>query len=654
MAAYDAIGKDPVRSAPSPRPGTPTSEEVRAQLERVLHSPGFVHAPRRQQFLIFVVEEVLAGRGDLLKEFVVASEVFGRRDTYDPAVDATVRVEARRVRERLEHYYSDGGAHDPVRLHLPLGTYTPTWERQEDLEPLEAPRETGAAAVPETHSDSQRPDRGARVARHPRPTVVLTVALLVTIVAGALFLSMAPLPGNRSSLVVLPFVALDEDPASVYLANGLYEDLTAELGRVGGLTVIGKTSAARLRRQGVDAAEVGRQLRVPAVLDGSVRRDDGRVRITARLVESGTGRQLWAESFDRPWRAILDIQRDVASAVAIALPRDRGPWSAPAVSRVTDDPEAWDAYLQARYMRDRHSQEGLEASVPLFERAVTLDPSYGGAWTGLGEALTMLAFHGLMPKDTAIPRARMALDRAIVLEPQSAEAHAARAWLALVHDWQWTEAERGFRLALAIAPGLARARQCYAFGLASRRRFDEALAQSRQAMALDPHSYAASNDLSVLLLFARRYDEAISQARDTLTLDPSLSIAHVNIGSALLGKGLPAEALKEFDRGMDTARFSTVLGRAGYAYAMLGREHDARAVLLRIHDTFGATDASPMERAYVYAGVGDRHATLAAIQQAVASHDGEAIFIDVQPFFDNLRGDPAFESLRARVGLTRR
>ena len=407
----------------------------------------------------------------------------------------------------------------------------------------------------------------------------MAAALLVIVAAGALFLSMAPLPGNRSSLGVLPFVALDGDPASVYLANGLYEDLTAELGRVGGLTVIGKTSAARLRQQGVDAAEVGRQLRVPAVLDGSVRRDDGHVRITARLVESGTGRQLWAESFDCPWRAILDIQRDVATAVAVALARDRGPVSAPAVSRVTDDPDAWDAYLQARYMRDRHNQEGLEASVPLFERAVALDPSYAAAWTGLGEALTMLAFHGLTPKDAAIPRARLALDRAIALEPQSAEAHSARAWLALVHDWQWAEAERGFRRALAIAPGLARARQCYAFGLASRRRFDEALAQSRQAMALDPHSYAASNDLSVLLLFARRYDEAIAQARDTLSLDPSLSIAHVNIGSALLGKGSPAEALREFDRGIDTARFSTVLGRTGYAYAMLGREHDARTML---------------------------------------------------------------------------
>ena len=646
MAVYDAVGQDPVRTVPSPRPGTPTSDEVRAQLERVLHAPGFVHAPRRQQFLRFVVEETLAGRGDQLKEFVVASDVFGRRETYDPAVDATVRVEARRVRERLEHYYSAEGARDPIRLHLPVGTYVPTWERQPGSVPHETPPVTPDAGPPV----EPRP-RATRRARH---TVAVTLSLAGIVASGALFVSMVPLPGNRSSLAVLPFVALDGDPSSLYLANGLYEDLTAELARVGGFTVIGRTSAARLRNEGADAAEVGRQLRVPAVLDGSVRREDGHVRITARLVESGTGRQLWAETFDRPWQAILEVQRDVSIAVAAAMARDRWPVPPAASSRVTDNPDAWDAYLQARYMRDRHDQQGLEASVPYFERAVALDPSYAAAWAGLGEALTTLAFHGLTPREEAVARAHEALDRAITLEPQAAEAHAARAWLALVHDWHWAEAERGFRRALAIAPGLARARQCYAFGLASRRRFDEALAQSRQAMALDPHSYAASNDLSVLLLFARRYDEAIAQARETLALDPSLTIAHVNIGSALLGKGSPADALAEFEVGIDTARFSTVLGRIGYAHAMLGREREARAMLLRIQETFGGPDASPIERAYVHAGIGDRRAALAAIEQAIAARDGEAIFIDVQPFFDGLRGDPRFESLRARVGLTSR
>lgn len=632
-----------------------SGEAVRAQLARVVASPGFAHAPRRQQFLQFVVEEALAGRGHGLKEFVVAAEVFGRRDTYDPAVDAAVRVEARRVRERLDAYYAAEGAADPIRIHLPVGTYAPAWT-------VASP--AGAGGTADGDARTPRPTaEPLQTARTGAPATSENRAWsgwfigLVTAVALATAGSMAWLarPGavRPGSLAVLPFSALDGREDSAYLASGLFEDLNADLSRVSGLTVIGRRSARTLQARGLESADVGRQLGVAAVLDGTVRREDDRVRITARLIDTESGRQLWAHAYDRPWQGILEIQRDVASAVSDALAGHFG-GLASGGRHMTANPEAWDAFLKGRYLRTRRTETGLRDAVPLFQHAVTLDPGYAEAWAALGEALTTEAFHGFAPKNDIVPQAREALDRAITLSPDLAGAHAARAWLALVYDWRWREAEEGFRRALALDPGLAQAHQMFAFGLASRSRFDEALAHSREATALDPHAYAASTDFAVLLLFARRYDAALDQARQSLRLDPALSLGHVVAGSALLGLGQVEQAIGEFGQASDSARFSTVLGRLGYAYAVSGRTQEARAILARLDAVFGDPKASPIERAYIHAGLGDRASALACLRDAVDAHDGEVIFLDVQPFFDTVRTDPAFRALRSRVGLDRR
>jgi TolB-like protein len=654
MATTSGLGAErPPACAPEPVP--PGPEAVRAQLSRILRSPGFVHAPRRQQFLAFVVEETLSGRGEALKEFVIAAEVFGRRDTYDPTVDAAVRVEARRIRERLDGFYAAEGATDPLRLVLPVGTYVPTWHRLPAASPTaeaagtDTPDPAGgpAAPAPPDAEASIRPSR-----RWSWTLTLLFLAVAVMVVGGMRWVS-RPRLGRPSSLAVLPFAALDGDTASTYLASGLFEDLTAELGHIDGLTVIGRRSAATLRQRGMEAVDIGRELRVPAVLNGTVRREDGKVRITVQLVETASGRQLWADTYDRPWQELLVIQRDVAESVARAMAGQVGVPTRTAPGQPTGNAEAWDAYLQGRYQRGRGTREGLQASVPLFERAVALDPDYASAWAALGESLITMAFHGFTTKTEAVPRARAALDRAISLSPELATAHAARAWLALVHDWQWPDAERGFRRALTLDPGLARARQMFAFGLASRKRLDEAIAQSREAMALDPLAYAASTDFPSLLLFARRYDEALAHARGVLRLEPTSSVAHVVAGSALLWKGAPDAGILEFQLALDSANFSTVLGRLGYAYAASGRHAEARGMLQRIDTTFGDPMASPVERAYVYAGLGDHAAALAALDRAVTARDGEVIFLDVQPFFDGLRADPAFQALRARVGLDR-
>jgi TolB-like protein/Tfp pilus assembly protein PilF len=631
-------------------------EAVRAQLARVLQSSGFSHAPRRQQFLTFVVEETLAGRGDTLKEFVVAAEVFGRRDTYDPTVDATVRVEARRVREHLDGYYARKGAADAVRIVLPIGTYTPRWHARETKAAVavgtEGPTPTallvGQAPSPQAGARRLTP----RLGSWSWQFVGLAGALAAVALGATLWLGRTG-PQNVPALVVLPFAAPDVDAPSAYLANGLFEDLTSELARARGLAVLGRRSAGELRRRGLTPVEIGRELNTPFVLDGTVHRVDGRVRVTARLIDAASGRQTWAETYERPWQDMLGLQRDLASAVTQALAGELGAPEVAPTGRQTTDALAWDAYLEGRYLRDQRTQDGLRASVPLFERAVALDPGYASAWAALGEALTTLAFHGLVPKGATVPRARAALDRAASLSPELAQAHAARAWLALVHDWHWRDAEQGFRRALTLDPTLAQARQMYAFGLATRRRFDEALAESQKAMAMDPRAYAASTDLAVLLFYARRYDESLHRAREALRLDPHNAVAHVVVGSALLGLGRADGAIHEFELGGNSAAFSHVLGRLGYAFAISGRPADAREALRRIDAAVGDSSTANVERAYVYAGLGDRAAALAALRRAVDARDGEVIFLDVQPFFDGLRGDPEFNALRARVGLDR-
>lgn len=499
------------RSAPSaPLAGPTDADAVLAELARVLATPQFAHAPRLSRFLRHVVTEGLAGRGDRLKEFAIAAEVFDRGPDYDPASDALVRVEAGRLRQKLQACYAALPEPPAVAIDLPKGGYVPVFTRRPDAPPTATPAQVPAAPP----------------ARRPTPALPSAFLVLATLVAG----------------IVVGAVA------------------TLGLG-------------------------------------------------------------------DRP-----------------AMPRPVNP---PA----SRDAEATAAYLRGRYLRQQMTPAGVAGSVPWFARAVARDPSFAEGWAALGEARATLLFHGLAPGESPA-RAKADITQALALAPELAEARGVLARLYLVYDWNWPAAEGEFLAALARAPSNARLRQWWAFALASRGRFDEALEQSRRALQLAPDAYVGTTDLAVLLLFARRDDEALAEARQVRALNPSLGVAHVVEGTCLAALRRYDEAVAAFVQGLgDDPRFSGVHGRLGYTYARLGRTEEARAQLDALARLHAPAPVPATDRALVLVGLGDRDGAIAALEEGFARREGEMTFFDVQPFFDPLRADPRFIALRRKAGF---
>lgn len=503
---------------PSPRPGPADAAAVQASLERILASSHFAHAPRLSRFLRYVVEETQAGRAQRIKEFTIAADVFDRGTDYDPASDAVVRVEASRLRQKLQAFYEGEGRFESLVIELPKGGYCPVMTPR----PATPTEPETAGATPSSPAVAAAP-----ASRHARRTWVVLAML-----AGGLLFG------------VVAMVALSDRPVAVATAGG------------------------------------------------------------------GTA----------------------------ADPTARSP--------------ANDPLLRGRYLRRQMTPASLEESVRWFERAAELDPTSAESWAALGEARATLLFHGLAPTGPGLRQAKDAIVKALALAPGLGEARGVLARLHLVYDRDWPAAEREFRDAIAGEPGNARLRQWFAFALVSRGRFDEALAESRRAQELSPDAYVGTTDLAVLLLFARRYDEALAQARQVHALNPSLGVAHVVEGMILAAMGRMDEALAAYARAADAdQKFTGVLGRMGYAYARSGRTALAREQLDALDRLYAPQPAPGTERALVLVGLADHDGAFAALDEALARHEGEMLFFDVNPLLDPLRGDPRFAELRRKAGL---
>lgn len=599
-------------------------EQAREALARVLASQTLVSAPRLRQLLRFLGESVLCGRPDDLKEYVIGCEVFGRGDSFDPRLDSVVRVEVRSLRIKLQRYYSGEGCQDPVLLDLPKGRYVPCFRYRAP----EPPR-TEIAAVPR---------RGVRLRAGLAAAGLLAAALALT----GWLVTRAPAP---ASIAVLPFSSLDSDLESRLLAEGLVEELTVALSRVPGLQVAGRLSASRFDPARDEAgAIVRRKLRVGWVLEGSLHRSGGRLRVAAHLTGGRDGRIVWSDVFEEDAADLLRVRNRMAQAIAAAL---RLPVGTAPLSR-DPGPEAFDAYLRGRYLRRRMTAEGMVQSVPWFEKAVQLEPGFTAAHAALADSYCMMAFHGLAPREPAAERARREARTAIDLDPRDARAHGALAWLAFTHDRNGPAAEQEFRRSIELDPNWASVREWFAFALAAQARFDEAVTETRKAAELEPLSFLTSNDAAGVLYFARRYEAAMQDARRALELDPHATQSHLLLGACLRAQGRPAEAAAELRLTLGPgAPPPEVAGRLGEACARSGNRAEAlRWLKFLLREPPHCTEA-----AYIELGLGDPEKALALLNQACDRNEGSSLFLRVEPLADPLRADARFATLLRRVGL---
>lgn len=459
-------------------------------------------------------------------------------------------------------------------------------------------------------------------------------------------------PDRIQSIVVLPLLNLSGDEDQEYFADGMTDELITTLAGIGSLRVISRTSAMRYKGTTKPLAEIARELNVEAIVEGEVLHSEGRVRITAQLIQASTDRHLWAKTYERDLRDVLTVQGDVAQAIAseiqIKLTRQE---QSSLTSKRPVDPEAYETYLKGYYFWNKRTEAGLRKSLGYFQQAVDRDPGYAPAYLGLAYAYNLLGGYSLLPSNEAFPQAEAAANKALKIDDALAGAHAALAVVMLFFDWDWAAAEREFKRALKLNPNDATAHEYYAEYFDTMGQPAEAIAEYQRARQLDPLSLDINAQLGRVYRDARHYDEAVDQCRKTLELDPNFTMAHWCLGLAYVGKKMYTDAIREFQKARVEGGCPCELAALGYTHAVAGNRDEALGILHQMKVLSQQSYPFACLTAEVYAGLGDKDRAFEWLNRAYKERDGQLTSLELDPFFDSLRSDPRFQNLMRRVGL---
>ncbi len=620
----------------------PTGPQVLEELQKILTSQKFTRAGRLATFLRFVVENAIEGKEDSLKESVLGIDVFGRDTSYDPRIDPVVRVEARRLRQRLEDYYREEGAADPVVIELPKGGYVPVF-RLADVPILEdSPAAGHAAPLAESRSRKQA-------------VLVFSGILLLLVLAGGGYWLYNRAGGNgtprQNSLLILPFSNLSSDEQNEYFSQGLTEELIDAVTRLEGVRVVAPSWAGGGDREQQVRELVARQ-GIGWILQGSARKSGDRLRITARLIETGAGTHVWAHSYERELRDIFSIQEEIAQAIANSLEVQlHMGWGEAPVRRQRTNLVAYNHYLNGRYQLKKFSRDGLLQSVEHFQAAIGQDPEYAPAYAGLSSAYTSLGYFRIMRSPDAFRKAQEAADRALSIDGRLGEAFACSGTLAALKDWNWKKAEEQLRRALELNPSSPDIHLAYAGSvLMPTGRIADAQNELQTALELDPVSVHTLLILGNNLLIARRYEEAVEQFRRAIALNDQFANTWEDMGIAYAYSGKKKEAETAFLRA--AALWGREPARIGpFENAMLGRLDEAREQVQSLERRASREYVRPAFMGWVYSLTGDRDRAFFWLDKAYAEKESELAWIKTAPRYASLRSDPRYQKLLKRVGL---
>ncbi len=478
--------------------------------------------------------------------------------------------------------------------------------------------------------------------------VALVAAVAIAAAGVAWWRRSAVVSTEKASVAVLPFADLSQERTSEYFGDGIAETLIGALSSVPGLDVAARTSAFSFRGKNVDAREIGRQLGVAAVLEGSVQRAGERLRISAQLVKSSTGTNLWSQTFDRNAADIFAVQDEVARAVVTALKgRLLGEQTRLGVSEPTRDREAYDLYLQGRFLWNKRAVHDLEKAIDLFGQAIQRDSTFALAWAGLADAYITMSFYSSIPAPQLLGKSRAAADRALALNPQLGESRATRAYVFLLQDWNLAAADSEFQRAIALSPGYTTAHKWYADALEVSGRPDEALRELMRAKELDPLAPMIMANIGTLYWQYGNSDQGLVWLERALAIDPNLPLALENASSIYFSRGDSAGFLRARER-LDAS--ST---RAGAPAPELRRAWAAGGptAVLRAQLASPRAKDLPVERARWRARLGDIDGAFRDLDAAVAEHSIWILFFAEFPEMAPLRGDPRYAALLKRLGL---
>jgi TolB-like protein/DNA-binding winged helix-turn-helix (wHTH) protein/Flp pilus assembly protein TadD len=495
------------------------------------------------------------------------------------------------------------------------------------------------------------------VAPQPKKRLVplLIMALAVVAIAAILsvffFRSRSHGPAIRS-LAVLPLENLSGDASQNYFSDGMTDELITDLAQISALRVISRTSVMVYKGARKPLPQIARELKVDAVVEGTVLRAGDRVRITAQLIDAATDKHLWSQSYEGELRDTLALQDRVARAIAEQIQINVTPQEQAALKSVkVVDPEAYESYLKGRFFWNKRTAEGLKVALAYFNQAAEEDPKYAQAYSGIADTYALLGDwqYAVMTPAQAYPKAKAAALKAVELDQGLGEAHNSLAFVLDGFDWDLDGGGKEFRRAIELNPGYATAHHWYAWHLALLGRYDEAIVEMKKAESLDPLSLIINADLAELLVIAHSYDESMKQSRKTIEMDPNFAMAHNQLGQAYLQKHMYDQAVPELQKAVQLSAGSPgCTSNLARAYALSGQRDAAVKLLddLKTSSTPGYSHAS--EIAAIYVSLGDTNEAMNWLEKGYAERFNPGVLI--RPGFDPLRTDPRFQDLVRRVG----
>jgi len=467
--------------------------------------------------------------------------------------------------------------------------------------------------------------------------------------------SRTPRPTPIRSLAVLPLENLSGDAAQEYFADGMTDELIATLGQISALRVISRTSVMPYKRARKPLPQIARELNVDAVIEGTVLRSDGQVRITAQLIAARNDTHVWSDTYDGDLRDTLTLQNKVARAIAEQIRVNLNPQEqATLTQRKVVDPQAYEWYLKGRYFWNKRTGTDFQRAVEYFTRATERDPTYAQAYSGLADTYALLGDweYGVLTPREAFPRAKAAAIKALQLDNMLADAHTSLAFSLDGFDWDFQSAGNEFRRGIELNPGYATAHHWYAWHLSLLGRNDDAIAEMTRAQNLDPRSLIINADLAELLLIAHFTDGSIQQSRRTIELDPNFPLAHNQLGLAYLQSRRHGEATAELRKAVELSGGSaTCTANLARAFALSGKRNEAIQLLDTLKKRSSDTYSNASEIAVVYAALGDVDQAMAWLERGYGERFNPGVLL--RPGFDALRADRRFQELERRVGLGR-
>jgi TolB-like protein/DNA-binding winged helix-turn-helix (wHTH) protein len=609
---------------------------IQPQLNLICRADQSVHIEPKAMHVL----EYLAGRPDeVIPKHTLKKQVWA--DTY-----VTDDVLIRCISE-LRKAFEDDARDSKIIQTIPRGGYRLIGRVVPEESPGESVTGAQAGSLPADVLESPRSRRSATLVAVVSATAVLVLSLL------AWARGVWPFSPSRSpikSLAILPMKNLSGNPEQDYFAEAMTDALITDLANISTLQVASRTSVARYSATDLPISTIAKQLNVDALVEGSVMPVGNRVRITAQLIDGRSDRHLWSATYERDYKDVLFLQKDVAQAVAEEISTQLTPREKQRLGKAEPvDPQAYEAYVKGRYFWNQRTRESLEKAVEYFETSVKQAPGFALAYAGLADTYNLLANYGFRSPDEAFTKSKAAALKAMQLDESAAEPYASLALVSMSYDRNWQAAERELRRAIELNPSYASAHHWLALCLIAQAKTDEAVSEAERACRLDPVSLAPGAFLAQCLLWARRYEDAATECFAALELHPEAVSPRIILAESYWRQGKVLEAVTEIDRVKQHWRDDP--RKLAVTRAVIVGDRIAAAKIMEDLVTRSAGPPDPMFCAQIHALLGNTDEAFQCLNEAFARRDSSLLVLKVDPTFDSLHADPRFQSLAKRLGL---